>query len=43
MGEVCLVVGERGYFENAGKMAQRGMVRSNRHGAKGGWRILNDF
>jgi len=43
MGEVCLAVGERSYFENAGKMAQRGMLRSDRYGAKGGWRILNGF
>jgi hypothetical protein len=43
MGGVCLVVGERGYFESDGKVAQRGMLRSNRYGAKGGWRILDGF
>jgi hypothetical protein len=43
MGVVCLAVGERGYFENAGKMAQRGIFRSNRYGAKEGWRIVNGF
>jgi hypothetical protein len=43
MGEVCLAVREREYFESAGKIAQRGMHRSNRYGAKGGWRILDGF
>jgi len=43
MGAVCLAIGERGYFENAGKMAQRGILHSKRYGAKGGWRILNGF
>jgi len=43
MGGVCLVEGERRCFESVGEMAQRGMLRSNRYGAKGGWRILNGF
>jgi hypothetical protein len=43
MGGVYLAVGERGYFESDGKMAQRGMFRSNRYGTKGSWRIPNGF